>query len=306
MIPMMRKTLLIGNFGSGNLGDELILSESFEMYPDAIVMTHDAKKSQKFCEQDFQTVRFFPTGFRSLWRFWHDKDHQKELAALKPHITQVVFPGGGLFAIKLKAYFLWFVVFLWVQKYFPEAEIRFEHQGVDVPKDLLSKKFVQYVFRHTDFLSVRDKHSQSAVLDLVDKNVENLGDRVQFQTWNRVPDTAQQKKVLINAIRPLPIEAFQKAFDSVFDEEPLIPVFLAFDESDLKNAQSDFFDAILYPETKSELLQLFLDAHSVIGERFHCLVLGDNICGNEKTFVLRKPYAEKVASFCQEKKIKRF
>lgn len=77
---MQKKTLLIGNFGSGNIGDELILNFSLEKYEkdDVVVMTNEKVFSQEFTEKQFETIPFFPTGVRSFFSFIFDKKAKKD------------------------------------------------------------------------------------------------------------------------------------------------------------------------------------------------------------------------------------
>ena len=98
------KTLLVGNFGARNVGDEMILASALERYPDAVVATADAEFSTRFQEKKFQTVLPFPTGLRSWIRFLsHPEATMREL---KGTIDTIVFPGGGLLAIKDKAWWI--------------------------------------------------------------------------------------------------------------------------------------------------------------------------------------------------------
>ena len=60
------KTLLVGNFGADNVGDELILLAALEVYPESLVMTSNPEFSQTFTERTFETISMTPTGFRSM------------------------------------------------------------------------------------------------------------------------------------------------------------------------------------------------------------------------------------------------
>ena len=56
------RTLLIGSFGAGNIGDEMILLAALEAYPKSLVMTADKDASATFLAREIQTVQPFPIG----------------------------------------------------------------------------------------------------------------------------------------------------------------------------------------------------------------------------------------------------
>ena len=288
------KVLLIGNFGSGNIGDELILASSLRDYPDALVMTADAGFSQKFCGKNFQTIPFPPTGVRSAWRYIFSSRYRKALASAND-ISKVVFPGGGLFAIKFRACFLWWMVFLWAKKLGCPVELL--HQGVDEHLGFFSRLNTKFVLSNADKVTVRDDGSVRAVKALCGKNVENEEDKVNGEWRMKNEELRKGKIVLINARAKCSLGNLEGRF-SGFQK-----IFVAFDRSDLKCVPENFKGEVVYPETEKQVFELFEKAEYAVGERLHFLLLGAHFCGADKTFALREPYAEKVKNFCEEKGI---
>ena len=296
------KTLLIGNFGDYNLGDELILLAALKDYPGAIVMTSDPNFSQTFTETEFKTVPFPPTGLRSWWQFLTDRDYSQALLKLKLRgIDQVVFAGGGLFAIKWRACFLWWCVFQFIKKSFPQAEVKFEHQGVDKDLGILSRGLARRVFKAADTISVRDVASGAALAAIGIENYEVKQDRVrdylvkseQGAVISKQQTANSEQLLLINAIKPFDVSVIEKKY-----QKHRI-VFVPFALSDMGILPDDFGHEIFFPETKTELFNILIEAEIVIGERFHSIVCGAHFCGAENTFTLREPYSEKVTSFCE-------
>ncbi|MCF7812717.1 polysaccharide pyruvyl transferase family protein [Candidatus Gracilibacteria bacterium] len=294
------KTLLIGNFGAQNIGDELILSSALEDYPDCIVMTADSEYSQNFTEKKFETVPFVPIGVRSWLKFIFSSAYRDQIFSLNKKCVQVVFPGGGLFAIKFRACLLWFFIFLWIRFLLPDKKIIFQHQGVDKNLSWLSRKMTAFVFSRTDEISVRDEASREAVRDLCGKDVPNTHDRVEryLSTYFQHSEAQKETMVLVNSKRRWRSGALKEQFPHHKK------IFIALHKKDLRFvSDSSFFDDVVFPRNKTALLNLFQRSSFVVGMRFHSLLLGYHFCSNDKTFVLGAPYSEKVKNFVAEKGI---
>jgi len=288
------KTLLVGNFGAHNVGDELILCAALKDYPDAVVMTADSKASQKFCDLEFKTVPFPPTAFRSLWFYISDSAYRCRVHRIRRFDT-IVFAGGGLFAIKLRACLLWFLVFKWLKFLNPAAEFRMEFQGVDQGLNGLSQKLTAKVFKAADFVSVRDEASKQALEALEVKNIALTQDRVWLWLSGLDLDLsakAESSLLLINALD----YGESVTFEVDHHLSTRYRKFVAFAPSDLKFAPLGI-PAVL-PQTKQEVFDLFSSAEQAVGERLHFLIVAQVFADDRGTVsLLRKPYAEKVKSF---------
>lgn len=298
----MTQTLLVGNFGDQNVGDELILLSALQDYPGAIVMTSDAAWSQNFTEQQFRTVPFPPVGLRSFWKYLTNKNYRSQISQLANYsIDKIVFPGGGLLAIKWKACWLWFGIFCWLRFWCPAAQVRLEHQGVDQHLSWFSQRLAKYVFGRADFISVRDPASGKA-LEVLGIKYQVLGNDRVYDYLENAPacPESDENLIILNALSEFDITKIE----TQYPDHKII--FVPFALSDISVLPDDFAAEVIWPKTKTELFELMQRAEVLIGERFHSLVLGAHFCGADKTFTLKAPYSEKVESFCAEQGILQF
>jgi polysaccharide pyruvyl transferase WcaK-like protein len=287
------KTLLVGNFGARNVGDEMILASALERYPDAIVATADAEFSIRFQEKKFQTVLPFPTGLRSWIRFLsHPEGTMREL---KGTVDTIVFPGGGLLAIKDKAWWIWGSTIVGLHKLFPSARIILEAQGIDTPKNDWQKFWLNRVIDSVHSISVRDKESAEVIFSF-GSSAEVVGDAAEnfleqgFEGKVSIFSLQSSKKelVLVNA---------RAKFHG---EWPKADIFLAMEPGDAKWCPENFSGKILFPDTVLEAIALFNSAKVVIGQRLHFLIMA-KACGCPEVKTLGEPYAEKVKNWLKRK-----
>ena len=277
------KTLLVGNFGARNVGDEMILASALERYPDAIVATADEVFSKRFQEKEFQTVLPFPTGFRSWFRFLsHSEGTVKELRGT---VDKIVFPGGGLLAIKDKAWWIWGSTIVGLKKMFPEAQIVMEAQGIDIPKNDWQKYWLNRVVETATTITVRDEAS-AAVIDSFGSHAEIVGDAVEAWLQKKEPKKTKKERTLVNA------RAAWKG------EWPKADIYLAMEPSDARWAPEYFEGKIVFPDTVKDALELFSSAKVVIGQRLHFLIIA-KACGCPEMKTLGEPYAEKVKNWLE-------
>jgi len=317
---MMKKTLLVGSFGANNLGDELILLVALKKYPDSVVMTSNSKFSRNFTDTEFEVMSFPPTGFRSILKFIFSRKYRKNLCKFKTKIDRVVFAGGGLFSIKFRAYFLWWLVFIWLKLILKKTvEFKFEYQGIDESRNFLEKFILKYVFTRVHFISVRDKESKQALKSVLNvkqfKNVQVLDDRV--YEWLKTIDCDSEIKsfedefvdktedcnfkiksksrdiLLLNARNYIDKIKYYKIINKYANLEI---VWILFEKNDRKFVPNDFTGVIIFAKNYKELFCLFNKAKICIGERFHFLVLA-KIFVNKNIFLWKPPYAKKVDSF---------
>lgn len=278
------KTLLIGNFGADNIGDELILASSLESYPSAVVMTSNPEFSQTFTETSFEAISMPPTGFRSLvFAMVNPQGIPEQVRDVK----RIIFPGGGLFAITPKAYFIWSKVIDCCAKTFPQVSITMEHQGFDEPKNIVEKWCLKKALSRVDKVTVRDENSAKVVEKYSSHKPKIVGDRVQVHLQDSpAPSTQHSRILLVNAMSPYDKASVQQKFPEHKITE------IAFGKGDLG----------IRPKTKTELFSFLSQADIVIGERFHSLVLGNHFC-LDRTYLLRTAYSQKVKDFQERKKL---
>ena len=283
------KTLLVGNFGARNVGDEMILASALECYPDAIVMTADEMFSKRFQEKEFQTVLPFPTGFRSWLRFFsHSKGTVREM---KGTIDKIVFPGGGLLAIKNKAWWIWGSSVVGLRFLFPHTEIEMQSQGVDSPKNWWQRFWLKQVLRSVNLISVRDEEGADTLRafgcksEIVGDAAENFLQEISGgKVSNFKLRFVKKDKVLVNA---------RAKFDG---EWPNADIFLAMEPGDARWCPENFQGKIIFPKTVKEAIEIFSSAKEVIGQRLHFLIVA-KACGCPEVKTLGNPYAEKVVAW---------
>ncbi len=283
------KTLLVGNFGARNVGDEMILASALERYPKAIVVTADGAFSQRFQEQKFQTVLPFPTGFRSWIRFISHPEGT--LRELQGKIDRIVFPGGGLLAIKDRAWWIWGSTVWGLRKLFPEARIEMEAQGIDVPKNDWQKFWLNRVIIAASSISVRDESSAEVIrsfggeAEVVGDAAENFLREVSAGKSTKYKVQSTNKKfILVNA---------RAKFEGKW---PKADIYLSMEPNDAKWSPENFDGKIIFPETIREAIEIFSSAKQAIGQRLHFLILA-KACGCPDVKTLGKPYAEKVVNW---------
>lgn len=280
------KTLLVGNFGARNVGDEIILASALERYPDAIVATADAEFTKRFQGKEFETVLPFPTGIRSWCRFMSHKEGT--LREYKGKIDTIVFPGGGLLAIKDKAWWIWGTTIVGMRKIFPEAKIIMEAQGIDSPKNDWQKFWLNRVIESTNSISVRDD-AGAEVIESFGSHADVVGDAAEVWLGEKEKSffaEATKDKVLVNA---------RAKFDGAW---PKADVYLAMEPGDARWCPESFQGKILFPDTIKEAIELFSSAKEVIGQRLHFLIVA-KACGCPEVRTLGKPYAEKVVNWLE-------
>lgn len=283
------KTLLVGSFGARNVGDEIILASALERYPDAIIMTADGVFSQRFQEKKFQIVLPFPTGLRSWIRFISHPEGT--LRELKGQVDRIVFPGGGLLAIKDRAWWIWGSTIVGLRKMFPGARIEMEAQGIDIPKNDWQKFWLNRVIVATNLITVRDEASAEVIrsfgsqAEVVGDAAENfLKKVVEGKFSNYKLQTSKRESVLVNA---------RAKFDG---EWPKADIYFAMEPGDARWVPNDFVGRIVFPDTISEAIEIFSSAKKVIGQRLHFLIVA-KVCGCPDVETLGEPYAEKVVAW---------
>lgn len=283
----VKKTLLIGNFGARNIGDELILASALDRYPDAVVATADAQWTQRFLEKKLETINPWPTGVRTWVIFLFKK--KKAYRALRGDIEKIVLPGGGLLAIRDRAWWIWGSTVLGLRKFFPNVKIEMQAQGIDRPKNEYQKFWLRQVLKSVDSVTVRDDAS-AAVVQAAGGTAEVVGDAA--EVWLRA-------KNLKNTGRLDRVVNTRTLWRGVW---PDADGFVAMEPGDARWIPRTGM-RVVCPETVDETLDLFCSVKSAVGQRLHFLILA-HACGVEVQ-TLGDPYAEKVAAWCKKNDIKK-
>jgi len=289
---VMEKVLLVGNFGGGNVGDELILYYALQQSPDATVMTVNPEYTRRFVgREDLKTMPWPPTGIRTFLKFFLSREYRKSLT--NKDITRVVFVGGGLFAIHTYAYVVWVLVTFWLKIFSPNATFSAEHMGIDAPQNIIQRLCLRYFLRNINSVTVRDNASKM-VVESMGYSAKNTEDRVHVMAENT--NNQAQDVVLINALRPMNKNDIVYIYKR-FKGENL--QFVAMTERDKQYASGGM--KVVYPATATEVLELYSSAKIVVGERLHSVILGQKLSGS--VYLLHSPYSQKVKHYAEEHEI---
>lgn len=148
--------LLIGNFGVGNLGDDILRDYFLQRFPDISWTVVSARPSNE------REVPRLPLGLRSLLRPWW-----RTLSAFRS-CDAVVFGGGSLFTDteSVKACLLW-GWHAWMARVFRKPII-LAFQGIGPFRTKMGEGIAKRVVGWASFLSVRDGASFTRVRSWVD------------------------------------------------------------------------------------------------------------------------------------------
>lgn len=150
----MPKYLLVGNYGVGNSGDEILRDYFLEKFPEIEWVICSANPVEGELPR-------FPSGIRSLLSFrWIDT-----LRALRKS-DGMVFGGGTMFTDveSVAACWIWFVhaLFAWVFR----KPIILAFQGIGPFRTRTGEWFTGWVVRHACHISVRDSASYERIVML--------------------------------------------------------------------------------------------------------------------------------------------
>jgi polysaccharide pyruvyl transferase WcaK-like protein len=149
--------ILVGNYGVGNVGDEILKDYFLERFSDIewIICSNDPNCG----------VPRLPSGIRSLFSFkWI-----KTIRVLKKS-DGMVFGGGSLFTDteSAKACWIWFVHALFAVIF--KKPIYLAFQGVGPFRTTIGKALSRWVIKRSKFVIVRDSASYDRTIDMLMKN----------------------------------------------------------------------------------------------------------------------------------------
>jgi polysaccharide pyruvyl transferase CsaB len=174
----MKKILVCGNYGIGNIGDEAILGGMIRIIesavPKADIVVCSANKRQTAENFKVKAIDYYPSGIRSTFKFWLGGGFINYFRELKS-ADLFILGGGGLFTDeKPRAVWIW-----WLQakiaKLFGKKLVCFG-QSVGPLKTNFGKKFSGKVFKMAEKNIVRDGKSQKMLEEMGAKNAQTLTD----------------------------------------------------------------------------------------------------------------------------------
>lgn len=284
------KLVLVGNFGAGNLGDELILAGFLEKIhqelPKAkiVALASNPKLVRRF--HKIETLPQIPTGLRSFWKMNWWGSLQKIRTA-----DAIIFPGGGLFNDEESSRTVW--IWGWpilIARYFWKP-VFLLGQSVGPFEKNWTRKFTRACLTKVEWIGVRDAASESELrrIGVPAKKICVSRDTA-FWLAKRLPKVRAIKKrgvlkVLISVrdfpkIKPEFWQNFASALDQLAERKQVRIFFAEFGEDDRaiwqkirRQAKNSANWKILdLPESAAGILREVKKFDLVIGMRLHSLI----------------------------------
>ncbi|MBU1151234.1 polysaccharide pyruvyl transferase family protein [Patescibacteria group bacterium] len=294
------KIAIIGNYGAGNIGDEMILAGLLEILKnqhEAIVLSANPAETQK--QHQVKAISQYPGGIRSLIKNLFKKSDKKAFKDSKA----VIIGGGGLFAgPERRANIIWGIHALMALIY--TKPLFMLGQSIGSPKSFLEKKLIQYLFKKAKYISVRDSDSKKELEKLGVKAVNLHPDFAFFQ--NPMLKATKKTKQTIVALRQKPLskkekQEIAKKLDKIAKTSPLN--FLLFQPNTDKEITAQITSLMQNKNYKispslsiKQTLEEINKSKYLVGMRLHSLISA-LICHTPFTAI---PYAKKVESLLKD------
>jgi N-acetylglucosaminyldiphosphoundecaprenol N-acetyl-beta-D-mannosaminyltransferase len=289
----MKKYLVIGSYGAGNLGDEALLETILKILDkDKLsVLSGNLKDTKK--RHKVSAFSHFPFGIRSFLSFSWIKSFQRLLKT-----DLVIFGGGGLFtdSYSKKAVFLWFYHCL-ICKLFNKPYIFLANSFGPVNNKLclfLTKKAIIWSKK----IIVRDKISADFIDKLsLNKEVIVNTDLVFAYPYLKNKNLKNKKKSIAFNVRDLKKIKFEDLKKWINSKKDYYILGIAMEKEDLLILERHFPKIKrIYPKNYAELLDILSTCEYFVGMRLHFLIAGILL---EKK-ILALSYSSKVKGIMKE------
>ncbi len=295
----MKKVLIVGNYGAGNIGDEAILQSLINLCKQnslsPTVISANPKETNRL--HNVPAVPPIPCGIRS---FFSGTLNQTKRAYLES--DAVILGGGGLFTDER-----WRAPFIWGVHAFAsklsKKPLYCLGQSVGPLKSKHSRKIALHTFSHAQEICVRDHKSYELLLEIgiPSEKIQIASDLalllpqqkssydckkkiiVSLRHWNK-----KEKSILSHLAEVLPNFAHEIALLPMGDND----LDLLLELKHKLNIPAE----VLRPNNPSELLNALNNCSLTIGMRLHSLILS-SVQGIP---CVGLSYSDKVASFCTE------
>ena len=308
----MPKTILIGNFGAGNLGDEAILAGFLRKFPHNNYLVLSARPRETSDLHQVESMKHFPSGPRSFFLSLFSLDLWKIIREFK-NCKKVIFPGGGLFCDPSKGIFVWSMQFL--MALILKKEIFLRGQSFGPISSNKMKKLTAFLLSKAKEIEVRDPISKEFLENLF-KNYSSptpqplspvqvkLGlDSAFFLEKEKKSVSQKHKKIVICLKEGLFKSGMDKKFAQNIEKLSLEIIFLEMQRNngDEKGDQLEHKKVIHYlspeikyklfsPKSPQEVIKILSRSDGVVSSRLHGIILASVV---NKPF-LAISYAPKV------------
>ncbi len=264
------KAALIGYYGFGNLGDELLLQASLNLLHEAgisdnqiIVLSNNPQ----------ETSKNFNVKSVSRWKL-------KTLIKTFRESECLIFGGGGIFqdSTGFKSC-LWYWGVVRLAKLLGLKIIALG-QSIGILNHYLSRMMTLNAFKKFDFVHVRDKYS----FDFLNNNLKNtrliLGEDIVFNLAENLkltpPENHERENFLLNLRPSNTLEKFVEIIKpEIISRKNLIGVALSADDEEILNAYKNdlAIQKIIRVKNLDDAQKIFKNAYGVAGMRLHFGIL---------------------------------
>ncbi|MFH1375753.1 MAG: polysaccharide pyruvyl transferase family protein [Patescibacteria group bacterium] len=293
------KIVLVGNFGAGNVGDELILAGFLKKLTHELSRDRHTRKARvTVLAANPQSVRRWhgvtalptlPCGLRSFfrWNWWRSIQEIK-------HADLVIFPGGGLFTDEES----WLAVLLWglhilVARYFWKP-VYLLGQSVGPLTGDRAKQFTRFCLKKVEWIALRDKASETEFKQLgVPAKKIKQGKDSAFWLAGKLPKVKALEKQgrlkILVSVRDYPkieeefFTELQQALDQISEKLPARIYFAEFGRGDAASwrrvcrqaKHTKLWREIPLRESAEKVLAEVKKFDLVIGMRLHSLIAAE-------------------------------
>lgn len=265
----MKKILIIGSYGAGNLGDEAMLSvmiKNLSSQYELMVLSGNPKDTSR--RHNISSAVHFPFGLRSLFSL----QAMKSLSFLKS-ADYVLLGGGGLFtdSYTKKAVLLW-AWHLLICTFFKKRVIAFAN-SIGPFKSSQMQKVAALALSKTEAIFVRDEKSERLVKEMCPQSRVFGGTDIVFDL--NIKRTAAKKNLIYLNLRDWQMDyTIVKDFILELQGAGKNIIFVPMEEDDLRILREKLnLDLEVYqPKSLEELSSRLGEAEACIGMRLHFLV----------------------------------
>lgn len=288
--------LIIGNYGTGNLGDDAILGGIVTElrsigYSGEIQVSHGGHRSSSEIYKGLRNVPFIPVGLRSRFK----KTRKHALDAIK-HADWVILGGGGLFTDEES----WKAPLIWASQAKACRRLNKPYicfgQSVGPLKHWWSRQLAKKVFKKALAVHVRDPFSAKT---LASWGIEStVGTDPAFSWLSQVKRSIPKKQILLVSLRKWPgfgaaqWKPIVKEIQVFAKKRKLNPILLSMQAGeDLKAAGLELYE----PTSALAAFEAFEKAQLAVTMRLHAGIFA--VAAG--TPVLALSYSQKVKSLLE-------
>ncbi len=292
------KIVVCGNYGAGNMGDEMILQGLLSLLkkitPSAEVTVLSADPAKTSATYGVKSAPKFPAGIRSLIK---GCDETKKIVK---ECDLFILGGGGLFGnLTFQANFIWGIQAIMAYRY--GKPVVMIGQSIGRIKGFFQRRMVRYLFNKASFIGVRDQQSRNRLKRLkVRRKILVSPDLALYNHNGKNVNTLHHISVCLREISNLPV-AFHRNISSFLDwiisKHNWEVTLINFQEPDDRRINEKILEKmqhankVIYPGT----IDQFYSSKIILGMRLHSIITAIK----EQIPFIAINYASKVEDFLE-------